>query len=71
MFFFHHHSHGGVKALETARALACEQRGALVLVLCVELCSMHKFAPRLSAGAEALKVIVFIIFVFFFKKINN
>ena len=48
--------HGGVKSLETARALAAEQRGALVLVVCCELCSMHKFPPRMSAGPEALKV---------------
>ena len=48
--------HGGVKCLETARALAREQAHALVLVVCVELCSVHKFAPRMLAGAEALKM---------------
>lgn len=48
--------HGGVKALALAQALARESSGNRVLVVCVELCSLHKFAPRLLSGAEQCKM---------------
>jgi alpha-pyrone synthase len=48
--------HGGVKALSLAQALAREAVGNLVLVVCCELCSVHKFAPRLMSGAEQCKM---------------
>lgn len=48
--------HGGVKALALAQALAREKLGNVVLVVCVELCSLHKFAPRLLSGADQCKM---------------
>jgi alpha-pyrone synthase len=48
--------HGGVKALALAQALARESLGNRVLVVCVELCSLHKFPPRLLSGSEQCKM---------------
>lgn len=48
--------HGGVKSLQVARALAQERAGNRVLVVCVELASLHALPPDLSQSIERVKM---------------
>ena len=46
--------HTGVKSLDLANTLANEKEGNTVLVICLELCSIHAITPNIFDGKDKI-----------------